>query len=161
MHFGVNDDAILKANCKSYKIFIFLHQFFFAFPQCNNNIAKSENFFMEKQKNIFIFSLSNLNWCILEFNLKVFNLSTNHLLCNNREKFRVYVKIRVNITTIFFWNFLASCVSLIFLLFFLLNFFLCKIREWKFDKFFSHALSYFYTYWHYSDKNFMGRYIHC
>ena len=54
----------------------FYTNFFFAFPQCNNNIAKSENFFMEKQKNIFIFSLSNLNWCILEFNLKVFNLST-------------------------------------------------------------------------------------
>ena len=106
----------------------FYSNFFLTIPQCNNNIAKSENFFMEKQKNIFIFSLSNLNWCILEFNLKVFNLSTNHLLCNNREKFRVYVKIRVNITT--------SCVSLIFLFFFLLNFFLCKIREWKFDKFF-------------------------
>ena len=78
MHFGVNDDAILKANCKSYKIFIFLHQFFFlAFPQCNNNIAKSENFFMEIQKKTYSsFSLSNLDRCILEFNLKVFNLST-------------------------------------------------------------------------------------
>ena len=61
MHFGVNDDAILKANCKSYKIFIFLHQFFFAFPQCNNNnIAKSENFFMEIQKkhiHLFLFQI--------------------------------------------------------------------------------------------------------
>ena len=93
----------------------FYSNFFLTIPQCNNNIAKSENFFMEKQKNIFIFSLSNLNWCILEFNLKAFNLSTNHLLCNNREKFRVYVKTRQTLQQFFLKIALFySCIMCIF-----------------------------------------------